>query len=204
VRHCPFCGKNLQPFYRRFWFWFLIVWLISSATISLVIYSLRIEPAETPHEIPPPAVVGAPAGASIKDLAMDTTVDCNQLLVTVLETLPGPTASGGKPITAVRVRFVNAGTDEIMLLSTHWRLGTAGGERIDCFIGKTEDGDNIASDLDSANLPAGATLTVTLYFAAEAPTTILFAPNALSYGEEDLVTWLLPPPPDNPPEDPTS
>jgi hypothetical protein len=32
---------------------------------------------------------------------------------------------------------------------------------------------------------------VTLYFAAADPARLVFAPNALSYSEESLVTWLL-------------
>jgi RNA polymerase subunit RPABC4/transcription elongation factor Spt4 len=191
VSHCPFCGKNLLPVYRRFWFWLIIVVAAGVAAGALVFLSPPIEDGESRVEIPPPLVVGAPEGSPIKDLDMGTTVDCNSLLVTVMESLQGPIASDGKPITAVKVQFLNKNAADAMLYSTQWQLETAGGERIDCYIGRTEQGENIISDLDSQSLAPDASLTVTLYFAADAPARVVFAPNALSYSESGLVTWLL-------------
>jgi hypothetical protein len=191
VNHCPFCGKNLQPLYRRFWFWFVIVWLIFSATVALIFYSPQIQlPVEQP-ERPAPVVVGAPEGTPAKNLPLSRTVNCDNLLVTITEQTQTLVTSDGSPITALKIRFVNEGPNGALLYSTQWQLETATGSRVDCYIGKTDTGESIRSDLDSASLPSGASLTVTLYFAASNPTKLVFAPNALSYSEEELVTWLL-------------
>jgi RNA polymerase subunit RPABC4/transcription elongation factor Spt4 len=191
VSHCPFCGKNLLPVYQRFWFWLVVVLAAGGATAALVIFSPPIADGENRVEIPPPQVVGAPEGSSIKDLGMGTTVDCNSLLVTVMDSSQGLIASDGKPITAVEVQFLNKSTANVMLYSTQWQLETTSSERVDCYIGKTEEGENIISDLDSQSLAPDTNLTVTLYFAAESPTRVIFAPNALSYSESGLVIWLL-------------
>jgi hypothetical protein len=168
-----------------------VVIAAAAAAAALLFFSPRIESDETQVEIPPPVVVGALEGSSVKNLDMGTTVDCNSLLVTVMESSQGPIASDGKPITAVRVQFLNKSTTNVMLYSTQWQLETTDGERIDCYIGRTEQGENIISDLDSQSLAPDASLTVTLYFAADAPARVVFAPNALSYSESGLVTWLL-------------
>jgi hypothetical protein len=191
VNHCPFCGKNLLPLYRRFWFWIIVVMLVAAAAVALIWFSPRIERGETHREIPAPVVIGAPEGKSIKGLSMGTTVDCDSLLVTVIESSAGPVASDGLPITAIKAQFLNKNATDMTLYSTQWQLETESGERVDCYIGKTNEGKNITSDLDSQSLAPDATLTVTLYFAAEAPAKVVFAPNALSYNEVSLVTWLL-------------
>jgi hypothetical protein len=191
VSHCPFCGKNLLPLYQRLWLWIVVVVLISTGAVALVFFSPRVEQSEVTTEVAPPAAIGLPEGASIKDLATGTTVDCDNLLVTVIESSQELIASDGTPITAVNVQFLNKGPDNVMLYSTQWRLETGDGERVDCYIGKTEDGENIRSELDSESLAPDLTWTAILYFAADDPAKVLFSPNALSYSEGDLVTWLL-------------
>jgi hypothetical protein len=141
--------------------------------------------------------VGAPEGQTIKDLHKGVTVDCDSLLVTVMESSQELVASDGAPITVVKVQFLNKGTDEVMLYSTQWQLEAEGGERFDCYIGKTETGENVKSDLESRSLLKGETWTATLYFAAQNPVKVVFAPNALSYSESSLVTWLLNEPADD-------
>jgi hypothetical protein len=191
VNHCPFCGKSILPLYRRFWFWIIAVVLMAAGATALVLTSPRVESNSEHREIPAPVVIGAPEGASTKRLGMGTTVDCDSLLVTVIESSPGPTASDGLPITTVTVQFLNKGPSETMLYSTQWQMETVDGKRVDCYIGKTNTGENVKSDLDSKSLAPGATLTVVLSFAAESSTAVVFAPNALSYSEASLVTWLL-------------
>jgi hypothetical protein len=192
VSHCPYCGKSLLPFFKRFWFWFVVVILIGTATITLVLFfSPNVTESEPPLEIPAPTAPGTPEETSVKDLALGTTVSYNNLLVSITDRSQDLIASDGSPITAIKVHFLNEGPSEAMLYSTQWQLETADGTRVDCYIGKTDAGESIRSDLDSASLPSGASLTVTLYFAASDPTELIFAPNALSYSEESLVTWLL-------------
>ncbi|MDR0350027.1 MAG: zinc ribbon domain-containing protein [Coriobacteriales bacterium] len=206
VNHCPYCGKSLLPLYKRLWFWLVIVILTGAGTVALVVFfSPVVEEPEAPPEIPAPIVEGASAGTSIKNLPLATTVNCNGLLVTISGHSQELTASNGSPITAVTVQFVNEGTTEATLYSTQWQLETTNGNRVDCYIGKTEGGESVRSDLDSASLPSKASLAVTLYFAAADPAKLVFAPNALSYSEEGLVTWQLTPPNNNPQqEDDTS
>jgi hypothetical protein len=166
--------------------------LIGAATVALVLFfSPNVTETEPPPEIPVPTVTGAPEGTSVTDLAMDATVNCNGLLVSIIDRSQDLIASDGSPITAITVHFLNEGSNEAMLYSTQWQLETADGTRVDCYIGKTDAGESVRSDLDSASLPNGASLTVTLYFAATDPAKLIFAPNALSYSEESLVTWLL-------------
>jgi hypothetical protein len=191
VSHCPFCGKNLLPLYRRFWLWIAVVIVIGVGAVALIFFSPRVEQGEVKAEVPPPIAIGLPEGATTKSLAMGTTVDCNNLLVTVIESSQELIASDGTPITTVRVQFLNRGADDVMLYSTQWQLETADAERIDCYIGKTEDGESIKSELDSRSLATDMAWTATLYFAASDPTMVLFTPNALSYSEDSLVTWLL-------------
>jgi hypothetical protein len=192
VSHCPYCGKSLLPFFKRLWFWLIVVILVGAATVALVLFfSPSVEDSEPPPEIPVPTVTGAPEGTSVTDLAMEKTVNCNGLLVSIIDRSQDLIASDGSPITAIKVHFLNEGSSEAMLYSTQWQLETVGGTRVDCYIGKTDTGESVRSDLDSASLPNGASLTVTLYFAAADPAKLIFAPNALAYSEESLVTWLL-------------
>jgi hypothetical protein len=192
VSHCPYCGKSLLPFFKRLWFWLIVVMLVGALTIALVLFfSPNVVENESPPEAPTPLVMGMPEGTSIKDLAVGTTINYNNLLVNIIERSQNLTASDGSPITAITVRFLNEGSTGAMLYSTQWQLETTDKTRVDCYIGKTNTGESIRSDLDSASLPGGASLTVTLYFAANEPAKLIFVPNVLSYSEDELVTWLL-------------
>jgi RNA polymerase subunit RPABC4/transcription elongation factor Spt4 len=194
VNHCPYCGKSLLPLFKRFWFWLLIVVLVGATTGGLVFFTPATELSQKPPEMPAPAVVGASEGTSTKNLAFGTIVDCNSLLVTVISSSQEMVASDGLPITAVKVQFLNKSSSDVTLYLTQWQLETTSGERVEHYIGKTAGGETVTSELDSRNLPKDATVTATLYFAANDPLRVIFAPNALSENDTNLVTWSLPAP----------
>jgi hypothetical protein len=194
VSHCPYCGKSLLPIYKRLLFWIIAVILIGAATAALVIFAPSIHKNEAQTESTPPLVVGAPEGSSFKDLALGATVDCNSLLVTVTEGSQELAATDGTPITKISVQFLNKGDSDVVLYATQWQLENVDGARVDCFIGKTIEGESLRSDLESTSLAKGASYTAVLYFATTNPTKVIFAPDVLSYSEQSLVIWLLPQP----------
>jgi hypothetical protein len=192
VSHCPFCGKNLLPLYQRLWFWLIAVALIAAAVVALLFFfTPDVAEDETRSESPAPVAVGTQDANVIKDLATGTPVDCNGLLVTVVACSQESTSSDGTPLTSVTVQFLNRSSAVATLYSTQWQLETAEGVRSDCFIGKTSEGENVRSTLDTLSLNGGDSFTATLYFAAANPAKVVFAPNALSFDESGLVTWKL-------------
>ena len=191
VSHCPYCGKNILPLYQRLWFWLVFVIVIAAAATLLVLYTPPPN-AEIPKaEIPMPTVIGAADGHPIKNLSIGTTVDCDSLLVTVLESSQTMTASDGKPIIAIKVQFNNKGQQPVMLYLTQWQVETAGGQRIDSAPMKTVDNQTITSELDTVSLPSDSTFAATLYFTADDIALLVFAPEALNFSEDRLVTWRL-------------
>lgn len=191
VSHCPYCGKNILPLYQRLYFWMVFVVVIAAGATVLVLYSPQVNFEVPEVETPMPTVVGAAEGHPIKNLSVGTTVDCDNLLVTVLESSQTITASNGRPIIAVKVQFNNKGQQAVMLYLTQWQLETDSGERVDSVPMKTVDNQTITSELDTVSLPPGSTLTATLYFAADNLALVVFAPQALDFSEDRLVTWRL-------------
>lgn len=194
VVHCPYCGKNLLPYYKRLIFWIIIVLLMGTAVVVLVVLTPATRPNDERAETPAPIVVGAPEGASIKDLPIGATVDCNSLLVTVLETSQELTASDGTSIIKVTSQFLNKNISDVTVYSTQWQLETSEGERIDRYIGKTSEGETIKSDLESKALAKDEAFTAVLYFSSISAAKVIFVPDALSYNESNFATWLIPQP----------
>jgi RNA polymerase subunit RPABC4/transcription elongation factor Spt4 len=189
VSHCPFCGKSLLPFFKRLWFWLLVVVLSAAATVALIVLAPETGDVAPPQETPLPVVIGAPPTMAAKDLAVGTTVDCSNLLVTVTGVAHDLVASDGSPITTVEIQFLNKGAEAVALYSTQWQLETTDGERHDRYIGKTSEGVNVGGSLDSQDLGKDGTLAVSLSFAVEGAIRVVYAPDALSYSEAGLVTW---------------
>ena len=202
VSHCPYCGKNLLPFYRRFWFWLVIVALMGVGVAAILFYLPGIQTPQKVQEANLPVVVNAAEGSPFKDLVPGTTIEYNQLQVTVTGSHQAGVSSNGIVITAVEVSFYNSGTTPITLYSTQWQLESEDGTRVDCFIGKTSDDESIHSELETQNLGPSSTYTTVLYFALDNPNRAVFAPNAVSYVELELVTWNIKPAEEPPaPED---
>jgi hypothetical protein len=187
-----------------------MVLLMGAATTALIYFIPTIEKDETRTEVPLPVVVGSPEGASFKNLVMGTTVDCNSLLVTVVESSRDLTAQDGSPITKVTVQFLNKGDTVALAYSTQWQVELSDGTRLETSnTVTTSDGENLYGDLkEPQSIAKGASLTVTLYFKSESPYKLVFAPDVLAYTEQGLVTWVLPQPEpeageqdDGPPDD---
>jgi hypothetical protein len=194
VSHCPFCGKGLLPFFKRLWFWLIVAALSAAATVTTV-FLVPLVPLAPPSEVgqefpaPAPAVIGAPPATPARDLAVGTTVDCNSLLVTVIDVSQELTSSDGQALTGIEVQFVNKGQAETMLYSTQWQLETTDGSRHDRYIGKTAEGQSVDAGPNSQSLAPGETRSVEMLFATEEPARAIYAPDALSYNEDSLVTW---------------
>lgn len=191
VSHCPYCGKNLLPPYRRLMFWLIVVALIGASVAFLLFFTPESKKPEDQPKALTPVVINAPEGTSFKALQVGKTIEYNKLQVTVIDNYQEAVSSNGIPIIAVEVRFHNSGPAPISLYSTQWQLESADGTRVDIFIGKTAEGESIRSEMETQALGPGATYTTTLYFAAANPSLAVFAPNALSYNEAELVTWRL-------------
>jgi RNA polymerase subunit RPABC4/transcription elongation factor Spt4 len=193
IKHCPFCGKSVLPFYQKLWFWLIIVFVLGASTVALLVYT---QPPATPDEVGPeklpPRVIDAPEGTPYKNLAVNRQVDCGNLLVRVTRITEYGISSDGKPIVAVTVEFDNRNDHAVTLYSTQWMMTDAEGlAYVDCFIGKTEEGESIRSGIEAVDLAGGTPLTTTFYFAGPGLTTVVFLPDALSYQESDQVTWKL-------------
>ena len=191
VSHCPYCGKNLLPLYRRFWVWMLIVLVIGAGVAALLVHTPTVQPVEEQPPVLLPVVVDAPAGTPYKDLSIGTSIVYNQLNVAVTDSHQEAISSNDLPITAVGVSFFNSGTTPIILYSTQWQMESTDGTRVECFIGKTKDDVSIRSELDTLTLAPASTYSTILYFEVNDPALALFAPNALSYSEDELVSWNL-------------
>jgi hypothetical protein len=178
-----------------------MVLLIGAATAALIYFTPATQVNDERVEIPAPVVVGAPEGASIKNLPIGATVDCNSLLVTVLDTSQELTALDGTPIVKVTVQFLNKSTDVTVVYSTQWQLETLEGEHIDRYIGKTSDGESIKGDLESKALAKDEFFTAVLYFSTTYANKVIFVPDVLSYNETNFATWQIPQPAPVPEED---
>lgn len=192
VNHCPYCGKNLLPIYRRLWVWLVLLFLVAAAAVVVFVFWMpSISPSSTiSREEIKPIVIGAPDNTQAKNLKIGTTVDCNGLLVTVTDINMDLVSSNATAITTVRVQFVNKRTEKISLYKTQWSLEAANGSRVNSGPIVKQDGEVINSGLDSNVLEANEAYSVDLYFDIAEPKTIIFAPDVLLDVEESLVTWL--------------
>lgn len=192
VDHCPYCGKNLRPVFMRLWFWLIIVVsLAASVTYTIVMGIPDPEPIQ-PVLSSKPVVVGAKDGTSFKNLTIGTTIDVDNLLVTITGVEQGPAAKDGSSVKIVTALFSNKRADSTTLLSTQWRIERSDGTRDDTYIGITADGETISSNFEAYQLEAGKQFTGRLYFSGDDLAKIVFSPNALDYNEDNLATWSIP------------
>jgi hypothetical protein len=208
VDHCPFCGRSLRPFFARFWFWLIVVVLVTIAVIWFINTNL---PEETKSPSGPPTperplVIGSDGQQSLKNLALGTGINNSGLEVVVGAVSVGPTALNGSQIYIVEVEFTNTKSESVTLYSMQWMLETSEGTRLDTFVGSALDGATLTSNFEAYELQPQGRFSGRLYFAlpassstadpnAEAgltaviPASVVYQPSALSYNEELLVTW---------------
>jgi hypothetical protein len=190
ISHCPFCGKAVYPFFKRLWFWLIVLVVVSAGTFIAIRFGLPMMPNSGSKDISAPIVIGAPEGTPYKNLPLGATVDCNSLLVTVTNIRQDQTTSDGTPIYSVEIQFYNKASESATIYSTQWQMQGADGTRKECYIGKTKDGTNLKSEIDAQVIRPDGRFSATLYFSGSNLTTVLYSPDALSYTEGELVIWV--------------
>lgn len=190
VEHCPYCGVNQNPIYKRMWFWVLIT-IVIVAIIFIALSRGCTASAENSDSLTP-VVVGAEADTAPTDLALGTTVEIAGLNVTVTSVEAGPVAYDGSETRKLTVSFENTGTEIVTLLSSQIQMESTDGTRFDAYTGTTEEGEAISGNYDVSDLAAGATFTGQLYYSGTDFAKVVYAPDALSYDESQLVTWAIP------------
>jgi hypothetical protein len=192
LENCPFCGQSLQPFYKRIWFWLIIIVLLGAGVAYLLVVGLprNLEPIERDYtsEI---HVVDAAEGASYRDLPIGTAVQSDMIEACVNAVVAGPQTAEGTATVAVHMRITNSSQNSITLYSTQWRIENADGTRVDTYLGPSKTGAPLSSSFETSELLPDQTLDGTLYFATNTPKLVLYQPNALDFREEILVTWTL-------------
>lgn len=206
ARHCYFCGRSLKPIYARFWFWLIVLVVVAAVVISFIKVSLPEESTTPSGPVEPerPQVLNGTEDSSLKNLALNTTIDNSGLEVTVLSVSEGPLTAKGAQIYVVEVEFTNKNDETLTLYSTQWMLETSDGQRLDTFVGSAADGATLSSNFEVYELEAQGRFSGRLFFAVTQPAeeenpeqilvtpfAMVYQPSALAYKEELLVTWTL-------------
>jgi len=193
VKRCPYCSKSLLPFYRRMFFWLVFVILLAAITVYLLaFYRPQITVPSLPEQSAP-VVIGRVDQNTLAELPIGTTIDNNNLLITVVSATPASTAADGQALTQVTVQFVNKSGNNQNLLSTQWLMQDANGKQKDCYSGKTASGDNVFSGIEAQQLAPGQTLNTSLYFAGNGLNSVIYLINPLKDGNaNNSVSWKLP------------
>ena len=212
VDNCPFCGRSLRPFYARFWFWLIMAIVVAAVVILLVNLNLPEESTAPsgPTEPERPQIANSPEGSSLKNLALQTTIDNSGLEVTVSSVSYGSITTSRAQIYVVEVQFYNTTDQEVVLYSTQWMLENSEGERLETFVGTTMDETVVTSNFEATQLSPKGRFTGYLYFAIAqldseeadtededvsveiTPSRVVYQPSALAYREDLLVTWKVP------------
>jgi hypothetical protein len=191
ARRCPYCGKSLIPFYQSFFFWFSIVAVLAAGFFYFVFFY------QPPPRFPdnpnnrPPVALGVANQTSATDLPVGTTVDCNDMLITVI--------SGGQAHVTGSFFFNDAATTQIYtqsssaqrLLTTQWVMSTTTGEVVECYSGRTDNGESLSSGLEGRQLQQDECLTTRIYFVSETPASIVYLINPLDSVDRRDVSWLV-------------
>jgi len=192
ARRCPYCSKSLIPFYRSFVFWLTVVLMLATTSVYLIFfYDPVVLPPNTALRDPVP--IGVTGQESAIDMPIGTTVDCNDLFITVISAEQKYMSSDGVPVYEIVIEIYNKTNSMQRLLSTQWVMQVAGGGHEECFIGKTDSGNSLSSGVEGRQLSPYEKLTTRIYFAAEIPLAVIYLINPL---ESDIntaqkVSWLV-------------
>ena len=190
ARKCPYCGKSVTPFFMNLAFWVVIIAILAVATAFIVIrYQPQTPAANHPAAVKPPTVVGVLDPNNLTDLPVPTTVDSNDLLITVIDVEQSGTTANGTPIIKATVQFVNKGSDSRSLFSTSWLMQQSDGQQAECYIGKDADGNDISSGIEGQTLAPSDQLTTELYFSGTDLTRVIYLVDPLN-ADNGQVTWL--------------
>ena len=189
ARRCPYCSKSVVPFYRSFAFWLFIVGVLAVATIYFVFYFNPVSAPPVASGANQPIRVGAPDSESTVKMPVGSTVDCSDLLITVISARQSHVSNDGRLIYEFTVQFYNKSTSRVSLLSTQWLMRTADGALQECYIGKTIDGVSLSSGVEGRQLSAGEVLTTKIYFAGEYPDSLVYLINPLETESSQNISW---------------
>lgn len=191
AKRCPYCGKSLIPFYQSFPFWLLVV---ASLGVGAIYFTFFFDPA--PAQLPDPSrrapiAIGLPDRTNPKEIPIGTSVDCDDIIVTVLTIRQPHTAIDGRPIYEVTVQLYNRTNSAQRLLSTQWVMRTAGGGTIEHYTGQTDSGERLTNGVENVELAPHEVLTTKIYFAAELPVCLVYLINPLDNENDPEISWLI-------------
>ncbi|MCL2339887.1 MAG: zinc ribbon domain-containing protein [Actinomycetia bacterium] len=195
ARRCPYCGKSVIPFYRSLVFWSGIVALLAACMIYFIFFfNPQVQEPPANGSARPPVALGIvnPDGSALEgtaNLPLGTTVDCNDLLITVIAIQQPYTTADGTPIYEITVQFLNKSSQRQNLLTTQWLMQTVDGSSVEVYKGNTSDGTNLASGVEGRQLATNELYTTHLYFATAYPLSIEFLLNPLDTKTGPVVSW---------------
>lgn len=201
ARRCPYCGKSLAPFYQSVVFWSMLVGCLALAWVySIFFYHPDTKPSENPHSYPPVAI-GLPDRTEPTQVPIGTTIDSNNLLVTVISVNRPYATSDGLLIYEVTVQIVNRSQTEQRLLTTQWIMRRADGSYVECYTGQTDSGITLSSGVEGRQLKPNEIITAKIYFAVESPHRVVYLVNPLETQSNPEISWILFPDTATPVED---
>jgi hypothetical protein len=191
ARRCPYCSKSVIPFYKSFIFWLIAVALLGAGTVYFVVVY---KPADIPSPATSsrdPVAIGLANQTNASNLPIGTTVDCSDLLVTVVSISHAYNTSDGRPIYEVIIQFMNKTTSRQSLLATQWVMHTTDGNYVECYIGSNSSGDSLTSGVEGKVLAVNEVFTTRIYFATANPSSLLFLMNPLGDEDSPDISWRL-------------
>jgi hypothetical protein len=207
ARRCPYCSKSVVPFYRTFAFWLSLVLLLAACTVYFVVF---FNPATEPPAgsgVRAPLALGVPNPQETTNLPLGTSVDSNDLIITVMSVRQVGTASDGRTIYEVALQLFNKTPNRQALYTTQWQMQNLDGSREECFRGKTSDGSSLTNGVDGRQMAPDEVFTTKIYFATDNPLCVIFLQNPLDVENGSDVSWdvgLLAAPPDQGSPEPDS
>lgn len=193
ARRCPYCSKSVVPFYRSFVFWLALLVLLAAGTVYFVAFY---DPAGRPvagGDLRPPLALGVPDPQETTLLPLGTSVDSNDLIITVMSVRQVNRSSDGRAVWEVTVQFFNRSSSRQSLYTTQWQMRSVDGSKEECFRGKTSDGVSLLSGVEGQQLAPEELLTTRIYFSTDQPESVIFLQNLLNEDDGQEVSWSVPP-----------
>ena len=191
AKRCPYCGKSLLPFYKTFVFWLLIVALLATGSAYFIFFYNPLPEPVANEGSKDPIAYGLANRTDTSNLPVGTTVECNDLLITVVSIHQPYSTNDGRLIYEVTVQIVNKSSSNQRLLTTQWVMRTVSGSYEECYTGMTDNGTSLTSGLEGRQLQPDEVLTTRIYFAADHPVSLVYLVNPLETEGGPEVSWLL-------------
>lgn len=193
AKRCPYCSKSVTPFYRSFAFWLSVVISLALATVWLVFFYEPVTLASVAPEIRDPIVVGHPEKTDTANLPIGYTVECNDMMITVVDVNQNQTTSDNRVIYEFTVQFYNMSENEQSLLMTQWLLVNSDGVAEECYIGKNSEGAALTSGMEGRHLAPHESVNTRLYFTCDNPERLVYLINSLNAQDGPEISWQVSP-----------